>query len=68
MLTLDITNQQAGPLQFGTTLWHCDRCDAFISIRAAQPLEGVFCPVCGGGALEFCGRINSMPCIQFGDA
>jgi hypothetical protein len=69
MLNLDITNQNAGLPQFGTTLWHCGRCDAFISIRSAQLLEGVFCPVCGEVVvLEFCGRLSSMPCIQFGDA
>jgi len=68
MLNLDITTQYAGPPKFGMTLWHCGRCDAFISIRSAQLLEGVFCPVCGEVVLEFCGRLSSMPCIQFGDA
>jgi DNA-directed RNA polymerase subunit RPC12/RpoP len=65
MLTLDITNQPAEPPEFGTTLWHCGRCDALISIRSAQLFEGVFCPICGEVVLEFCGRVSI---IQFGDA
>jgi hypothetical protein len=68
MLNLDITTHYASLPQFDTTLWHCGQCDAFISIRSAKLLEGVFCPVCVQVALEFCGRLSSMPCIQFGDA
>jgi hypothetical protein len=65
MLTLDTTKQHAEPPALGTTLWHCDRCDALVSIRSAQLFSGVFCPICGEVVLEFCGRLDI---IQFGDA
>jgi hypothetical protein len=68
MLKLDIASPYTAPPQFRTTLWHCGRCDAFISIRSAQFLEEAPCPVCGEVVLEFCGKVSSMPWIQFGDA
>jgi DNA-directed RNA polymerase subunit RPC12/RpoP len=68
MLKLEIASQYTAPPHFRTTLWHCGRCDAFISIRSAQLLEEAPCPVCGEVVLEFCGKISSMPWIQFGDA
>jgi len=68
MLNLEIKNSASAFPQPGTTLWHCDLCDAFISIHSAQILRAALCPVCGDVTLEFCGRVNSMPGIQFGDA
>lgn len=68
MLTLDITNHYTAMPHFGTTLWHCSRCDAFISIRSAQLRDAAMCPVCGVVVLDFCGRLTNMPWIQFGDA
>jgi len=68
MLTLDRTNQFSVLPQLYTTLWHCGQCNAFITIRSVQLLEEAPCPVCEEGGLEFCGRLSSMPCIQFGDA
>lgn len=68
MLNLEITNRCNTVPQFGTTLWHCIRCDAFISIHSAQLPDDVFCPVCGLVGLDFCGKFSSMPWIQFGDA
>jgi uncharacterized paraquat-inducible protein A len=68
MLNLDITNRYTTLPQLATTLWHCDRCNAFISIRSAQVLDEAFCPACGDVALQFCGSISGVPGIQFGDA
>jgi len=68
MLTLDVKNRYTAMPQFGTTLWHCSRCDAFISIRSAQITGEAMCPVCGVVVLEFCGRLDNMLWIQFGDA
>lgn len=68
MLNLDIANQYSGLPQLGTTLWHCQRCDAFISIHSARAFDEAFCPACAAVPLEFCGRLNGIPGIQFGDA
>jgi DNA-directed RNA polymerase subunit RPC12/RpoP len=68
MLTLDVTTHHNTMPQIGTTLWHCSRCAAFISIRSAQLMDEAMCPVCGLGVLDFCGQLSNMPCIQFGDA
>ncbi len=68
MLTLDVTNHHTAMPEFGTTLWHCSRCDAFISIRSVQITGEAMCPVCGVVVLEFCGKLNNMPWVQFGDA
>ena len=68
MLNLDITNRCNIVPQLGTTMWHCDRCDAFISIRSVQLPDEIFCPACGQARLDFCGRLSSMAWVQFGDA
>jgi uncharacterized paraquat-inducible protein A len=68
MLHTDSTNSYTTLPQLGTTLWHCDRCNAFISIHSAKLLDQAFCPACGEVLLDFCGRLSSMPGIQFADA
>jgi hypothetical protein len=68
MLDLDTTSRNAILPQMSTTLWHCNRCDAFISIHTAQLLDEAFCPACGKVLLEFCGSLSSLPGIQFGEA
>lgn len=68
MLNLDIAKKYTDLPDLGITLWHCQRCDAFISIHSAQALDDAFCPACTTVLLEFCGRINGIPGIQFGDA
>jgi uncharacterized paraquat-inducible protein A len=68
MLNLDISNRHTTLPQLGTTLWHCGQCNAFISIHSAQLLDAALCPGCGKVRLEFCGRLTSIPGIQFGDA
>lgn len=67
MLNLEIKNSSSTFPQPGTTLWHCNVCDPFISIRSFQMLCEAFCPACGDVMLEFCGAFNSIPGIQFGD-
>jgi len=54
--------------QLATTLWHCDRCSTFVSIHSPTVLCEALCPACCDVLLEFCGKFNSMPGIQFGDA
>jgi uncharacterized paraquat-inducible protein A len=68
MLNLETREEYTIVPQIGTTLWHCNRCDAFISIRSAEITNEAYCPVCCEVVLEFCGRLSNMPCIQFGDA
>jgi len=68
MLSLEITNCCTTPPQVCTTLWHCSRCDAFVSIHAVRLPDGIHCPACGEVLLDFCGRLSSIPGIQFGDA
>jgi len=68
MLNLDVSNRHTTLPQLGATLWHCDQCNAFISIHSAQRLDAAFCPACGGVRLEFCGKLTGMPGIQFGEA
>ena len=68
MLTLEITNCCTTPPQVCNTLWHCSRCDAFVSIHSVRPPDGIHCPACGEVLLDFCGRLSSIPGIQFGDA
>jgi uncharacterized paraquat-inducible protein A len=68
MLDLNITNRYTTLPQLPTTLWHCDQCDAFISIHSVQVLDQACCPACSDVLLEFCGTIGSIPGIQFADA
>lgn len=68
MLTLEMTNCRTSPKQVCTTLWHCNGCDAFVSIHSAQHPDAIHCPVCGEVLLDFCGRLSTIPGIQFGDA
>ena len=68
MLNLEVRTHCATVLQYATTLWHCSRCDAFLSIRSTQLGDAALCPVCGEVALEFCGKLSNIPWVQFGDA
>jgi len=68
MLTLEMTNCHATKPQVGTTLWHCSHCDAFMSIHSVRLPDAIHCPACGEVLLDFCGRLSSIPGIQFGDA
>lgn len=68
MLNLDIAQRHTDLPQLGTTLWHCTRCDAFVSIHSNHAFEQAFCPACSTVALEFCGRLNCIPGILFDDA
>ena len=68
MLTLEMTNCRTTPPQVCTTLWHCSRCDAFVSIHSVRPPDDIHCPACGEVWLDFCGRLSIIPGIQFGDA
>jgi len=52
----------------GATLWHCDICDTFVSIRSTKPVQEVLCPVCGDLNLEFRGSFSKLPGVQFGNA
>ena len=49
------------------TLWHCEKCDSFVSIHCVQALQGLqaFCPTCLDVPLEFCGTFDSILGRQF---
>jgi len=49
------------------TLWHCERCNSFVSIHSAQLLHEALCPICTR-QLEFCGTFDSILGWQFADA
>lgn len=68
MPDVDITNRYTTLPQLAATLWHCESCNAFISIHSDQSLDQAFCPACGDVLLEFCGSINRIPGIQIADA
>ena len=69
MLNLETTTDGHDSVpQFGATLWHCNRCNAFTSIRSAQVLYEASCPACSDVWMEFCGRFDNIPGVQFGDA
>jgi hypothetical protein len=50
------------------TLWHCEKCDSFVSIHCASMLNEAFCPTCGDIPLEFCGTFDSILGKRFLDA
>jgi hypothetical protein len=43
-----------------STLWHCQRCDSFVSIHSAKVIHETFCPMCLDTELEFCGTFESL--------
>lgn len=50
------------------TLWHCQRCDAFVSIHSARVVHETLCPMCIDTELDFCGTFESLLGRQFTDA
>jgi len=50
------------------TLWHCEKCESFISIHCTGVVNEAFCPTCGDVPLEFCGTFDSILGKQFVDA
>ncbi len=68
MLNLDVSSRPAPRPESNITLWHCDQCDAFVSIHSAHALDEAFCPACGDRTLEYCGRLSCMPGIEYGNA
>src|ERR1700749_1566335 len=68
MLTLEMTTCRTSPPKLWTTLSHCSRCNPFLSIHSDRVPDDIHCPACGEVLLDFCGRLSSIPWIQFGDA
>jgi len=68
MLKVEFVKDCATTPEFGPTLWHCNQCNAFISIFSARALEEVFCPACGDVLLEYCGCCGAIPWSHFADA
>jgi len=56
-----------GP-QVKGTLWHCDKCESFVSIHCARTLCEALCPNCADVPLEFCGTFDSILGRRFVDA
>jgi len=54
--------------QICTTLWHCNQCNAVVSIITSQVVDEAFCPACGDASLEFCGTIAGIAWAQVGNA
>ena len=54
--------------QLRGTLWHCTRCDAFVSIHCVRLPRDPLCPTCFNAELEFCGGFESLLARQFADA
>jgi hypothetical protein len=50
------------------TLWHCEKCDCFVSIHSAHLVEEPQCPVCVNEVLEFCMAFDSSFGQNVGDA
>jgi hypothetical protein len=50
------------------TLWHCEKCQSFVSIHSAQTLCEAVCPTCEDTPLEFCGNFDSILGRRFVDA
>lgn len=42
------------------SLWHCDKCESFVSIHRAEPIDCAMCPTCAGKALKFCATFDSL--------
>jgi len=58
----------ANRLEMTGTLWHCQSCDAFVSIHSAKVVCVTLCPMCPGAELEFCGTFESVLGTQLTDA
>ena len=43
------------------TLWHCERCEAMITLHSVRPVRSAFCPVCREMEMEFCGTTGIAP-------
>jgi hypothetical protein len=62
------TNDRATASQLRATLWHCERCNVYISIHSPHTVDEASCPVCGDLPLELCGTFDSILGLRFADA
>jgi uncharacterized paraquat-inducible protein A len=49
------------------TLWHCEKCDSFVSLHSARVVREALCPMCTV-ELELCGTFDSILGWKFADA
>lgn len=63
--TIDYPTQQQ---HLKGTLWHCAKCESFVSIHCLKIPYEAHCPVCSKSELEFCGSFDSLLGQQFADA
>ena len=68
MLNVASMGDSATVRQLHGTLWHCDRCNSFISIHSMHIVDEAFCAVCVDVPLDLCGNFNSILGLQFADA
>lgn len=68
MSNLEAANVKSKPNRQVTTLWHCSKCGAFISIHSTYLVSEIFCPACVEMPLDFCGNSTCAPEFQFADA
>jgi len=50
------------------TLWHCARCNSFVTVHSVKRVEEALCPICADAELEFCGNFASILGSPFADA
>jgi len=68
MLTTETNDRPIPQEQLKGTLWHCSKCDAFISIHCLRLPQDPLCPTCFNTELDFCGGFDSFLGRQFADA
>jgi len=54
--------------QLNGTLWHCARCNSFVTVHSVKRVDEALCPVCADAELEFCGNFDSILGGRFADA
>lgn len=67
MLDPIVTPNPSPKAEWSATLWHCDQCEAFVSIRSIRTVNEPFCPVCAEVPLDYCGNLGTVPGLDFNE-
>ncbi len=68
MLPLENSNRLPREPGLRETLWHCQMCEAMITVHSVHAVQIAFCPLCRESELEFCGTIGIAPGQGFASA
>ena len=69
MLPYDKTNRvPREELALKETLWHCQKCEAVITVHSVHVVSSALCPLCRDTELEFCGTMGILPGQGFASA